>query len=763
MDTSKNYFDVEKEFFIMDSEHLEDIRTKLYGFSIQNEGILEDENFSPDKANGMTGCGAYIYIERKDDTVTIKQDCNGSYGIFIFQNGDYFALSNSFYRLIEHVKYLYELSFNRDYANQLLSMGLCSYAYLETMVNEITLLSKNAVVEINIADRKLSIEHIDYEEGKYEINSPEGIAILDDWFRRWTGAIRAIKRKTNNISVALSGGFDSRVTFMLALRSGINLNEIKVNSINDGLHTHSEDYEIASQIAEHFEFGLNHDVSWGRSINFSLEDILNICIYGKLPFHKEMYYKYSKFVDKRYNIPGSGGETIRAYWEMLPQELMDSNIKRANRYPQQCRDEIKESIKKVLGHTYQELTNRCHIQDENSKGLSANIYRYIRCRNHFGTDSVENFLCNCYQLTPLLDPMLAKLKLSDSTCQDNNLLVAFLFSRYCPELLEFKFEGGRFIDKETIKYAQRINQSFPISEELFHISQEDNYDVLVVDEEAANILDKNHKVPNGEPETFLKKVCDSRMFQKSFTKYYDDAIYAFAEKHFKNATFHPMREYYPIIGIVLILNAVKESRSYNIKNPYILLEDYVGTPDDMSTINAYSILNQIRNSITARIDIKITGDENADFEIIELSDSQADNITPAWFQSNGKGHIIRSMSLSLDITIRILSDGDLIIRLLGRDIKDKNNNQVPQWIDYTNFIYNDRTILNTVTPAWHDKVIKYSYPVHAGEIIKFHVEWKPHTDTRNDIDSTDSKPVLARKIFTPKYWIRKIANKFAGI
>ena len=39
----KRNFDPEKEFFIIDSENLECVKTKLYGYCIQNDMLVEHE------------------------------------------------------------------------------------------------------------------------------------------------------------------------------------------------------------------------------------------------------------------------------------------------------------------------------------------------------------------------------------------------------------------------------------------------------------------------------------------------------------------------------------------------------------------------------------------------------------------------------------------------------------------------------------------------------------------------------------------------
>lgn len=56
------YFDVEQEFFIIDSDNLRDVKTKLYGYSVQDSGIYDNENLTETAAAALNGCGVYVYI-----------------------------------------------------------------------------------------------------------------------------------------------------------------------------------------------------------------------------------------------------------------------------------------------------------------------------------------------------------------------------------------------------------------------------------------------------------------------------------------------------------------------------------------------------------------------------------------------------------------------------------------------------------------------------------------------------------------------------
>ena len=147
---SVNYFDVEKEFFLIDSNNLAEVKTRFYGYSIQATGIYEQDNLTEDAVKNLDGRGCYVYVEARDGQITIKQDLNGCWGIYLFRQGDYFALSNSFFRLLDHVKFKYPLTVNRDYCHYLVTDILSSITYFETAINEIELVDRNAVFHIDI-------------------------------------------------------------------------------------------------------------------------------------------------------------------------------------------------------------------------------------------------------------------------------------------------------------------------------------------------------------------------------------------------------------------------------------------------------------------------------------------------------------------------------------------------------------------------------------------------------------------------------------
>ena len=65
-------------------------------------------------------------------------------------------------------------------------------------------------------------------------------------------------------------------------------------------------------------------------------------------------------------------------------------------------------------------------------------------------------------ISPILDPALQTVRLNTPDCPDYNLLMTLLFIRYAPELLDFPFDSKHSIKSETIEYARKLNECFPI-------------------------------------------------------------------------------------------------------------------------------------------------------------------------------------------------------------------------------------------------------------------------------------------------------------
>ena len=522
-------------------------------------------------------------------------------------------MSNSFIYLVDYIKTKYKITLNKDYANYLLICDLCSEIYEDTIVNEIKMLDRSAFIEIDKSNKSLKIDYVDYKENTVELGSDECFDILDNWYNRWISIIRKLKMETTNLMTDLSGGMDSRLVLLLFLGSEIDLNNIKIQSIEDKLHCHSEDFAIASQIATDYKFTLNKKLDVEKK-RFSLEDAINISFYTKLGFHKEMYFNTTCNKQIIYRFCGFGGECIRdyrAYWNCSTVIDFIRWRQRSHIYPRELIFDIQDSVEKVIERSCLSIREKFKLKKLDDSELLTNLYRETRCRNHYGKAIVENFLGNMINFTPLLDPLLSKLKLNSNECEDRCALLSIIFTRYCPNLLNYKFEGKRFIKKDTIEYANKINAKKPfkknsniIQKEYKIINSFDLYSQFKKDEMSISKKDEL------SPFDFLLNVFHSPSFKYLFSIYYDPKILNSIVNDIKNRKYHSLTHAYGVIGITKIINDI------------LISETMLNSANVFDSINNFSIESEDKKYYLFELYETITNRDSA----IKQKNSEIQNL-----------------------------------------------------------------------------------------------------------------------------------------
>ena len=546
--SEQHRFNPDNAFFVIDSDRLEQTVSSFYGFTFAEDGSIVD-NMAGLKGAMPEKDGAYVCIHRDGDRLTVTQDFTGCYGLYLYQKDGYFALSNSFQYLIDDLKQSHTITLNSEYADYMLAADLCASVYGETMVREIVMLDRCAVVTIDIPRKQLEISYEDYEENTIDPASAEGIAVLDKWHKKWVGRIRRIYEQSGNIRTDLSGGFDSRETMALFLSSGINLNDILVFSKEDTLHTHKEDFEIASRIAEHYDFALNSHNNLTRSLNpYTTEEIWSLSFYCKLCFHRQLFFKNGWHRLRQFIFTGNGGENIRDYWHETEEEYIEKALKRCDMYassPEIC-ERLKQSTRNVITRTFAGLREHFAAVNKPLSGqeMTRILYRETRCRNHFGKGIVEGILANIYSLSPLLDPDLYRLKLVTESCPDRNLLPALIMERYASGLLAFPFDGNRSILPSTIEYAGNLSSRYPcpqITEAAGsgRRNKADSFPDITPDQ-----------VPHESPESILKKAFRSQAVKRLFVASYNDATYQIISRDVDNRKYQPLSIAFVVLAIV---------------------------------------------------------------------------------------------------------------------------------------------------------------------------------------------------------------------
>ena len=194
-----NFDIINKHFFFIDSsnEILNNVETHLYGYHVEDGQVFDGKNENIKFPSEETAYGSFVFVEKTGNKIIIQQDYIGTYGLFLFKHGNYFALSNSFIMLVDNVKTKFPLSLNDDYINHIFIGGknqMGSLSLTETLVNEVEVLPRVCKVVIDIETKQLDLVPIHYDEYSVPIDSSEALNILDQWVIRWTNVIRNLSQ-----------------------------------------------------------------------------------------------------------------------------------------------------------------------------------------------------------------------------------------------------------------------------------------------------------------------------------------------------------------------------------------------------------------------------------------------------------------------------------------------------------------------------------------------------------------------------------------
>lgn len=146
----------------------------------------------------------------------------------------------------------------------------------------------------------------------------------------------------------------------------------------------------------------------------------------------------------------------------------------------------------------------------------------------------------------------------------------------------------------------------------------------------------------------------------------------------------------------------------------------------------------LRKYVESRIDIKNFGNETNDICILESNDSNLNIVHPSWFNDEeGIGTIVNSVKGDLDLSFKCINDGKLSILFKAIDYRDKNENRIPIYIDYTEIIINDEVIVDGSHVSWHDNPLIFEKEVKNEDIINIKVKWEPVNHKSNIFLPTD--------------------------
>lgn len=134
----------------------------------------------------------------------------------------------------------------------------------------------------------------------------------------------------------------------------------------------------------------------------------------------------------------------------------------------------------------------------------------------------------------------------------------------------------------------------------------------------------------------------------------------------------------------------------------------------------------LRKYVECRIDVKNRGNEDNSVILEDCDDELVHVSNPKWLKNQeGSGTVFNSVKGSINLSLKCVNDGQLVINFRGIDYRDKNGVRIPIYIDYQEISVDGKTIVNNSRVSWHDNPFTYKKEVSDGQIVKISAKWLP--------------------------------------
>lgn len=452
--------------FIIESEYLDKVQSQLYGYMVSEDGLIFIDEI-PDK---ITNTGFFSLVQRENETISIRQDFCGSFGLFVYKHDQYFVVSNSFFRLAEFLKG--KISINKKAVQSLLYAYYSPCYITDTLVNEIIRLDSQAYIIINITNKKIEIHNNYFPYFSRNISSKESLQELDKWYTKWVKVYKNIIDSGRILSVDLSGGMDTRIIFSMLLNSKADLGSVYINSHEKvNLSKDSDDYRIAQTIAEDYKVTLNRKLILEKSGKISAKESYQKCKYysfGETITNKYETTDYSEpvFFAKGLcsSIKGASWGNVENHKNQYISPYDDLNSDQNKTLISSIQNKI--SRKKFSQYIDKQIEKCINIMSYNDDRSTAMIFQKIYTEKTDTRKVIDWMAQNQFIISPYIDPAIvcfnylpidsSKYSLAESRL----FLAALILDRYSKQLSEYEIQG-RKIPEEMLKEIKHINESYP--------------------------------------------------------------------------------------------------------------------------------------------------------------------------------------------------------------------------------------------------------------------------------------------------------------
>ncbi len=447
----------EKNTFLISSDNCVNTKSGLYGYVIHDDVLYLDYDIELRNCSSID-IGAYVIVQCSDDHIDIIRDTMGLGQLYLFRKKNYWAISNSFWKLCDEVSTCYRLSLNKGYAEALFYFNMMPYVFGGTLCKDIVALSAFDEIHIDIKGKSIYIKTNNNLYNRVSLDSIEGMRILDDWIYRWSAIIKGLERGQNQMFCELSGGYDSRVTFALAEHAGIDFDDKKrvlysYEPISRAAKNHFKgDMEIAKQLADIKKKKINSSEVF--LANTRLSSLDGVKAYREIyeGFMVQAFCPDRWYTNPTIRLGGHMGESVRAYRH--DEKTITHKI---------C---IGTKADKSLVKGYMSLVKSygkiCELTGNPDADDDVNSLRLeVECMDgiFFGKQIICSLISNIVMISPFMDISLRRLDVGEDI--NPILMYAVILQRICPEFLEIELNGNRKFTGEIKKIARLLCEKYP--------------------------------------------------------------------------------------------------------------------------------------------------------------------------------------------------------------------------------------------------------------------------------------------------------------
>ena len=508
-----------ERFFIIDTEHPENIQPGLYGVMFTDDGFL----IGPDVPEQQTRIGYYTMVQKTGNAVTVTQDFIGAFGIYFYQNNGRTVLSNSFFRLADYLKG--QLTANKEAIRALIASSFAPVSVEDTPAKEIIKLDSQVSVMIDLNSGRVTIEKTPFPYFRRKLDNAESFADLDRWYERWVSLFRSLIIQDYSINSDLSGGFDTRIAFSMLKNAGLELDSIRTLSHEKvTLAKDSDDYRIASEMAadHHFELNRKVDIS-EKTGKANPED----------SFRKCRYVSYAGTITNKYCLTDYSRPAIfiKGLFSSIKGNVWYNSIETA-------RKENIRTFKNICNESGMSLLKRFSELSAQDRYMNGQFRRFLSEPFNDERDiavlhqklivekldarkAVDWFMNNQLIVSPFADPDLVQFDYNRADRGDNQFLATLILDRYSPELLKYEIQGRR-LDKQTLVLVRELNRKYP------HGAK---YPKDSVRHEPVTVTSSS--LSSAEMGQYLKQIWMSEEFENRLRKYADPKLINYIRKTVK--------------------------------------------------------------------------------------------------------------------------------------------------------------------------------------------------------------------------------------